>query len=449
MRPARLGRVRWDHPGPGAQINLAPADFRHLGPALRRKQEHFDETTERIPKQVCANVNAAHFIHLEEAVTRPAGLLAHGQKQWLEIGMLLVQDARLLMLDEPVAGMSAEEKDETGRLLHVVTDMIASDAESTRQAIRRARQAAGSRSISNASEDSAAIAASPHVAGYCYTQVTDTEQEVNGLLTYDRKMKFDANATYPKIFFAADRWLEPAEIAQIAPLTKDEKVQKLLAGTYTPAGPDGVEKHSTTAAVDKPQTEPQQATAGNAAAGAAATLAEDFFPPIPSQAKRPIATKSATPASIAMRRVVWMLMVLLAPAILAFVFGWLTFRSRVTGVSRPTSAHAVGATADASQHGVALRESAAGAADARRAAAGARAAPGAGRIARGRAAPAAGGARATRERAGGVPADRQLRTRALHVGTGGRLREVQAVPPRHRAARTRGRHPGAALRCPR
>jgi urea transport system ATP-binding protein len=46
-----------------------------------------------------------------------AGTLAHGQKQWLEIGMLLVQDARLLMLDEPVAGMSAEEKDETGRLL--------------------------------------------------------------------------------------------------------------------------------------------------------------------------------------------------------------------------------------------------------------------------------------------------------------------------------------------
>ncbi|GAA4558045.1 urea ABC transporter ATP-binding protein UrtD [Pseudonocardia xishanensis] len=47
----------------------------------------------------------------------PAGILAHGQKQWLEIGMLLVQDAKLLMLDEPVAGMSAEEKDETGRLL--------------------------------------------------------------------------------------------------------------------------------------------------------------------------------------------------------------------------------------------------------------------------------------------------------------------------------------------
>jgi urea transport system ATP-binding protein len=56
-------------------------------------------------------------VGLTDLVDAPAGVLAHGQKQWLEIGMLLVQDARLLMLDEPVAGMSAEEKDETGRLL--------------------------------------------------------------------------------------------------------------------------------------------------------------------------------------------------------------------------------------------------------------------------------------------------------------------------------------------
>jgi urea transport system ATP-binding protein len=60
---------------------------------------------------------ALETVGLTELVDAPAGVLAHGQKQWLEIGMLLVQDARLLMLDEPVAGMSAEEKDETGRLL--------------------------------------------------------------------------------------------------------------------------------------------------------------------------------------------------------------------------------------------------------------------------------------------------------------------------------------------
>ncbi|MEV0356599.1 urea ABC transporter ATP-binding protein UrtD [Nocardia sp. NPDC050697] len=48
---------------------------------------------------------------------KPAGVLAHGQKQWLEIGMLLVQNATVLLLDEPVAGMSAEEREETGNLL--------------------------------------------------------------------------------------------------------------------------------------------------------------------------------------------------------------------------------------------------------------------------------------------------------------------------------------------
>ncbi|WP_181780765.1 urea ABC transporter ATP-binding protein UrtD [Pseudonocardia pini] len=60
---------------------------------------------------------AMETVGLTALADTQAGILAHGQKQWLEIGMLLVQDARLLMLDEPVAGMSAEEKDETGRLL--------------------------------------------------------------------------------------------------------------------------------------------------------------------------------------------------------------------------------------------------------------------------------------------------------------------------------------------
>ncbi|MGW7517524.1 urea ABC transporter ATP-binding protein UrtD [Streptomyces sp. NPDC054796] len=53
---------------------------------------------------------------------KPAGTLAHGQKQWLEIGMLLVQDVRLLLLDEPVAGMSHDEREATGRLLEEVAE---------------------------------------------------------------------------------------------------------------------------------------------------------------------------------------------------------------------------------------------------------------------------------------------------------------------------------------
>ena len=49
-----------------------------------------------------------------------AGGLSHGQKQWLEIGMVIVQDAELLLVDEPVAGMTDEETEKTGRLLEEV-----------------------------------------------------------------------------------------------------------------------------------------------------------------------------------------------------------------------------------------------------------------------------------------------------------------------------------------
>jgi urea transport system ATP-binding protein len=67
-----------------------------------------------------AVAQALETIGLTALRDRPAGVLAHGQKQWLEIGMLLVQDARLLLLDEPVAGMSHDERDATGELLGVV-----------------------------------------------------------------------------------------------------------------------------------------------------------------------------------------------------------------------------------------------------------------------------------------------------------------------------------------
>ncbi|NML43558.1 urea ABC transporter ATP-binding protein UrtD [Ramlibacter sp. G-1-2-2] len=55
-------------------------------------------------------------IHLAESVNRLAGTLSHGQKQWLEIGMLLMQDPKLLLLDEPVAGMTDEETARTAEL---------------------------------------------------------------------------------------------------------------------------------------------------------------------------------------------------------------------------------------------------------------------------------------------------------------------------------------------
>jgi urea transport system ATP-binding protein len=55
-------------------------------------------------------------IHLRDDAQRTAGLLSHGQKQWLEIGMLLMQDPKLLLLDEPVAGMTDEETERTAEL---------------------------------------------------------------------------------------------------------------------------------------------------------------------------------------------------------------------------------------------------------------------------------------------------------------------------------------------
>jgi urea transport system ATP-binding protein len=60
----------------------------------------------------------AETIFLADLLAEKAAFLSHGQKQWLEIGMLLIQDPELLMLDEPVAGMSVAERKKTAELLN-------------------------------------------------------------------------------------------------------------------------------------------------------------------------------------------------------------------------------------------------------------------------------------------------------------------------------------------
>ena len=61
-------------------------------------------------------------ISLQAQANRPAGVLSHGQKQWLEIGMLLVQQPKLVLMDEPVAGMSGSERQATGELLEELAE---------------------------------------------------------------------------------------------------------------------------------------------------------------------------------------------------------------------------------------------------------------------------------------------------------------------------------------
>jgi urea transport system ATP-binding protein len=59
----------------------------------------------------------AEEIGLSDQLNAVAGTLSHGQKQWLEIGMLLAQDPRLLLVDEPAAGMTAHEREHTTEIL--------------------------------------------------------------------------------------------------------------------------------------------------------------------------------------------------------------------------------------------------------------------------------------------------------------------------------------------
>ena len=58
------------------------------------------------------------LIRLKNESDKISGLLSHGQKQWLEIGMLLMQEPQLLLLDEPVAGMTDSETERTAELLN-------------------------------------------------------------------------------------------------------------------------------------------------------------------------------------------------------------------------------------------------------------------------------------------------------------------------------------------
>ena len=86
--------------------------------ALRKDRSPFAVLGFRPSREDGARVAAlAEEIGLAAEVDRKAGELSHGQKQWLEIGMLLAQDPRLLLVDEPAAGMTLAEREHTTTLL--------------------------------------------------------------------------------------------------------------------------------------------------------------------------------------------------------------------------------------------------------------------------------------------------------------------------------------------
>ncbi|PYN05758.1 MAG: urea ABC transporter ATP-binding protein UrtD [Candidatus Rokuibacteriota bacterium] len=81
-------------------------------------------------------------VGLADKAARPAGALSHGEKQWLEIGMVIAQDPELLLVDEPVAGMTDEETSRTGELLESIAAdrsvlVIEHDMEFVRQIARK------------------------------------------------------------------------------------------------------------------------------------------------------------------------------------------------------------------------------------------------------------------------------------------------------------------------
>ncbi|MFN6977050.1 MAG: urea ABC transporter ATP-binding protein UrtD [Gemmobacter sp.] len=92
--------------------------FDNLAMALRNPRGPFAVLFYRLTPADRDRVQAlATEIGLADALPRKAGELSHGQKQWLEIGMLLAQEPRLLLVDEPAAGMTLTEREHTTALL--------------------------------------------------------------------------------------------------------------------------------------------------------------------------------------------------------------------------------------------------------------------------------------------------------------------------------------------
>ncbi|MEP6827006.1 MAG: urea ABC transporter ATP-binding protein UrtD [Aestuariivirga sp.] len=132
------GRVLWGHP-PINLLSLSESNIARIGigrkfqrptvfeaqsvrdnlmMALKKDRNPLSVLFHRFSNDDLARIYAvADEIALTSTLERRAGELSHGQKQWLEIGMLILQDPRLLLVDEPAAGMTLAEREHTTDIL--------------------------------------------------------------------------------------------------------------------------------------------------------------------------------------------------------------------------------------------------------------------------------------------------------------------------------------------
>ncbi|MGF1570060.1 MAG: urea ABC transporter ATP-binding protein UrtD [Nodosilinea sp.] len=126
---------------PRVYLNLTPRE--NLDLSCNRNKNVFPTLFKKPPTAEKRTVGGLlETIGLDQKADIPAALLSHGEKQWLEIGMLVAQSPDLLLVDEPVAGLTDEETEQTGRLLMSLAEshsivVIEHDMEFVRQIARQ------------------------------------------------------------------------------------------------------------------------------------------------------------------------------------------------------------------------------------------------------------------------------------------------------------------------
>ncbi|MER0465182.1 urea ABC transporter ATP-binding protein UrtD [Bacillus cabrialesii subsp. cabrialesii] len=115
---AKLGVARkFQAPSVFTQLTV----FENLELAMKQKKAILSLLTARMTKEQSDKItDILRLVGLDEKRDITAGSLSHGQKQWLEIGMQLAMEPKLLLLDEPIAGMTGKEREKTGALLEEI-----------------------------------------------------------------------------------------------------------------------------------------------------------------------------------------------------------------------------------------------------------------------------------------------------------------------------------------